>query len=234
MSDKNTYYESLAEFIVNTDEYLRFLATKYPSASPSDERANSKYIKSTQFYRSSLSHQLEIINGLPDLNKPELKKMKQRLLSAIIDLQVLKHSQETFKFISDEATHKLQQRKHNTIEKWFNRIYNDSLFVLKKNDIIYCLELNTERQDKPTDTTFYNHLPENIEGTLRLYDMKMSTEKYQQLTEISSDDETEDNEQNELTSQNLIENYKFSSKTQFIDLLQIIKKLDYTPFYNLT
>ena len=232
MSDKTPYYQALAEFIVNTDSYLRFLATKYPFTSQQNKKYDTTYLKSTQFYSSSLSHQLDTINKLPDLNQPELKKLKQKLITAVIDLQILKHTQETTKFMSDNFTLKQQQNKHSITEKWFNRTYNDSLLVLKKNNNIYCLELTTDKQDKTPNNTFYNHLPENIEGTLQLFDMKMSTSKYQTLTENSSDDD--EMEDNPLNNNTLIENYNFSSKTQFLTILQNIKDSDYQPFYNLT
>lgn len=231
----------LQEYLIHQQKFLNYLDNYYDfyKTTNSDNKSVSK-ISSSSLYRqlldskSSLSEKIDRINSLPDLNNSELKHKKTKLMQAIIDLDILTMCSDTNNFIHDELTYIKQEKTHSPLEKWFNELCNSSFIILKLNNKIYNLELDsiTSSITKPSSTTFYNYLPDTINGTLSLWDMKISTEKYQELVDLSSsDNEDELGDNYDINNRDKLNDFAFSSKSEFMEILKDLHGQSYTTLY---
>ena len=224
-------------FLSSVRDYLTFLDNTYKTNNENtNERSSSNETILKLLKLNDLSQQIKIIKTLPDLNNPVLKNQKEKIILAIIDLNILKNTQNTVSLIKDTLDYNLENLKHTALEKWFNALYNGSQLILKFDNNIYNLELNTDLnilKGKGLETTYYNFLPNEINGTLKLWDMKISIKQFQALEDISSDDETDAENQYDINQKEELETYHFSSKLHFIEILKQINNMNYTTYYNL-
>lgn len=95
-----------------------------------------------------------------------------------------------------------EESEHTPPETVFNTVWEQSFVILEKEGRVYWLEQHekeedvAEHTDDPDDcficTTPCNRLPEQISGTLRLWDMQTDCDTLRRLQSVDSSDEDED------------------------------------------
>lgn len=244
--------ERIALYLKTSNNYLETLQKIYSldKANINPDSITTK--ESRGFYQellsktNNLSERIDYVSGLPEFNNGQFKKEKEKLIKIVTDLEILRHINETNRYLTDSLNYQSQVKKHKPLEKWFNALYNGSDLVLQLNNQIYKLDLDLDLENslkienKPLDITFYNYLPDDISGTLIFWDMKLSSQKYQEITQIdSSDEEIDEGEEIEemygynINKSQKLDSYQFINKSQFMDVLKLINSQNYTPFYPL-
>lgn len=135
----------------------------------------------------------------------------------------------------NELKYKIQNRKHTILEKQFNYLLNGSFIILHKDDNIYMLEIEQD-YEYPIDLskTIFNTVPNNISGTLKLWNMRMSVQMYTDLSnqsETESDEELNESEQL-FNNKKLINTHIYSTKDQIISILRKYSEEEHFNFYN--
>ena len=88
-------------FLSSVRDYLTFLDNTYKTNNENtNERSSSNETILKLLKLNDLSQQIKIIKTLPDLNNPVLKNQKEKIILAIIDLNILKNTQNTVSLIS--------------------------------------------------------------------------------------------------------------------------------------
>ena len=144
----------------------------------------------------------------------------------------------------NELKYKIQNRKHTILEKQFNYLLNGSFIILHKDDNIYMLEIEQD-YEYPIDLskTIFNTVPNNISGTLKLWNMRMSVQMY---TDISNQSDTESDEEflNDdrlliaeeseqlFNNKKLINTHSYLTKDQIISILKKYSEEKHFNFYN--
>ena len=258
--------KKMREYYESTLKYLEYLQKEYQLDkkqdaqvdpdhldNPDDPDDKVKTIISISFYQNlisktdNLSERIDYVNRLPDFNNSRLKTKKQDLIQMIIDLEILTHIDKTTTHLKDTVNYHRHEKHHSPLEKWFNTICNGSQIILQREDQIYSLELKLDLNsldDNTLSTTFYHYLPDNISGTLILWDMKRSSQKFGELVNIDASDEDEtanysstDNPDSiygyDINSRQKLDTYSFTTKFQFMEILKDINSQNYTPFHNI-
>ncbi len=232
---------TITKFVVSVNEYLEYLK-KYDSieTGKTEVTANNIEFVKTLTTPGDLGAKINLVRGLPDLGNSDLKLKKKKLEEMVVDLEIINHTRDCINLIQEakerhgqEVTLKNQEDSMTVYEKQFNSIYRNTFIVYQREDQIYILELDDtiELVDKNPYGSYYHTLDDTTSGSVNLWDMNITSEKWKHLNQLDSSDEEDELINGTVERQVLVKKYQYSSKQDLIGLLKDLETGGYLPYH---